>query len=55
MRYLLAKLKPALRIAIVTYYALLTKQKDLVVLAICLEAASKRDSLAALLRSIGSL
>ena len=52
-RYLLAKLKPALRTAIVTYYALPTKREDLVVLATRLEAASKRDSLATLPRPAG--
>jgi len=52
-RHLLAKLKPALRTAIVTYHALPTKREDLVVLATRLEAAGKRDGLAALPRSAG--
>ena len=40
-RYLLAKLKPALRTAIITYYKVPKKRKDLVSLTTRLESARR--------------
>lgn len=44
-RHLLAKLKPALRVQIVTYHSIPTRREDLVVLATRLKSAGKRDLL----------
>ena len=42
-RYLLAKLKPSLRTAIITYYTVPARRDDLVSLCTRLESTSKRD------------